>query len=1131
MRLRSASRSQLLLGLLLAALTLAPRAARGGVVASVEPSRILAGTAYDGATLQVEGSVGEHSHVAIRVMGPPEHHVFNRRDKIAGFMWAGVEHVTFHNAPSLYAVFTSAALFSMADQKERTRLRLGYDTLEAGMEVEGTSVAKDLMVEQFVHLKEHEGLYSLAPGAVHLTDPVDGRRSFHVAVPIPAAEPPGDIEVAVFELTDGVAGDSRIVHVPLAWVGMPGYLHTLAHQNGTVYGFLAVIIALVTGFATDLVGSLQSPERRRNTVRLFEGLGREIRAIVPGLRPPLRSPEEVERLHAKYLIFRNLLDVNNEVLALLTELEEESSWTSFRHPRVRMGIRALFDGTADMVGLLNRLSGNRYFDLVNVVAGIRRDVSEFLTDVPEAESVPLTLAMEEISSKTAGYVGGKAVNLARLSYDSKMRVPAFFVVTTEAYRVFLEFGGLASKLRTVLAPARLDAPEDFRRRCELAQGLVDESPVPEAVIESIRRAYRALALSTGEGVAVRSSASGEDSDLSFAGQFESLLNVPENGLIDAWKRVVRSRFAPGAVFYRRAAGLAEVDTSMAVLVQRMVRARASGVLFTRRPEQARSAVILLTATHGLGADVSTGIAYADEFVVGRPPRRILERRIARKARRLVSGEHGGIAPLPIEGEEQLQPALSDEEVLKLAESSLVIERYFGGAQDIEWALDEAGEVWILQARPLRTEKAETQFEAPPDAPLLLRGGQAAWPGCAVGPVHLVRSRADEDRLPTGAILVVPQLLPDCVRLLPRVCGILVERGTVTGHSASIVREFRVPCLFGISGVVETLVDGQVISLDAANGAVYAGALWPNLRGRLPVTLLGRRVLGLPTVLAGKLTKLSGSSFLSSWTCQSLHDVIRYAHEMAIQYMFGIGDRLSGSVIGGIKRLESSQPIYLHILDLGGGIRPEATAQRSVKPEDVRSVPFQGIWRGLSDEGLVQRRLGEPGVGAFAAVMMSTAVGGAVRAFDAPNYACITDSYMNLNSRQAYHFAIVDAFLCDNENSNHISIRLKGGGAAPWQRGLRAEFMAEVLRLHLFTANVQGDLLNAWRRGIDIATGIDKLTVLGHLLRFSAQLDMWIDDESKVKRYVEAFIEAEGAALLASVDQANQGRDATPRAAP
>jgi pyruvate,water dikinase len=161
---------------------------------------------------------------------------------------------------------------------------------------------------------------------------------------------------------------------------------------------------------------------------------------------------------------------------------------------------------------------------------------------------------------------------------------------------------------------------------------------------------------------------------------------------------------------------------------------------------------------------------------------------------------------------------------------------------------------------------------------------------------------------------------------------------------------------------------------------------------------------------------------------------------------------------------------------------------------------------------------------FASILMSTMTTAGPRDLGAPNYACITDSYLNLNSRQAYHFAIVDAFLCENQNSNHISMRLKGGAAPPWQRGLRAEFVAEVLRLHHFTATVTGDLLNGWCRGLDMETGMEKLATVGHLLRFLAQLDMWMTDETDVKRYVEAFVEVEAAVV------ARKGKDRGPKGA-
>jgi pyruvate,water dikinase len=967
------------------------------------------------------------------------------------------------------------------------------------------------MIGQLVRLKEAEGLYHLAPGAVRLSDAERGRRAFEAEVALPATAPQGQIEVAVLELADGAAVAEDTTWIELRRVGLPEHLYRLAHESSAAFGLLGVLILLATGLAVDFLGSWSSGRRPPPAVTALTGLVRGVAdAAIPAHRQP-RTREEVLRMHEKYRLFRSLLTLNDELLGLLSELEEESSWTSFRDPRVRTEIRALFDGAAEMVRVLNELTRDRYFDLANVVGSLRADVAEFMAKAPEREDSRLVLQLDEVDSRTARLVGGKATNLARLECDVGPRVPRSFAVTIEAYREFLAADGLAGELRTILAPARLDAPEDFRHRCELAQDLVQRARVPQAVVEAIRGAARACQFTDGEGLAVRSSAAGEDSELSFAGQFETLLNVPVGELPDAWKKVVASRYSPRAVFYRRAAGVAEVDTPMAVLVQRMVRARASGVLFTRQPD---GAGLIVSAARGLGPDVSAGIASADQFVVSRSaPHRVQERQIARKPACLVSADGGGLTSLALDEGEQLRPALEDAEVMQLAEVAMQIERYFGTPQDIEWVFDEDRRLSILQARPLHAEKTRVARDEPPgDAPLLLRGGSPVWAGRAVGPVHVARTPEEEERAPVGALLVVPQLLPDCVRLLPRVCGIVVERGTVTGHAASILREFRMPSLFGVPGALEALVSGQMASLDVASRSVFAGVLWPELRGRLPVTLLGRRTMSLPDALSGKLTKLTGSAFLGTWACRSLHDVIRFAHEMAIQAMFDVGDRLLDSPVGGVKRLECPPPVYVHVLDLGDGLRPEAASRESVRVEDVVSVPFQGLWRGLGDPHFEPRH--PEGPAAFGSVLANTMVDAGGRELGSPNYACVTGSYLNLASRQAYHFAAVDSFLCENQNNNHISMRLKGGGAGLRQRNLRAEFAAEVLRRNHFDVRVTGDLLNGWIRGLDRITGMDKLATVGRLLRFLARLDMKMVDEAQVKSCAEAFAEAEAAALEA-----------------
>jgi pyruvate, water dikinase len=306
--------------------------------------------------------------------------------------------------------------------------------------------------------------------------------------------------------------------------------------------------------------------------------------------------------------------------------------------------------------------------------------------------------------------------------------------------------------------------------------------------------------------------------------------------------------------------------------------------------------------------------------------------------------------------------------------------------------------------------------------------------------------------------------------------------------------------------------------------VFEGALWPELRGRVALTVGGQRTMGLPERLAGKLTKLSGSAFMGTWACQSLHDVVRFAHEMAIQSMFDIGDRLLDSSIGGVKTIDCAEPLYVHVVDIGGGLRPEVGSQDRVVPADILSVPFQGLWRGLADARFQPRRSERPVPSA--SVLAATRAMSGPSELGVPNYACITDSYLNLNARggierdplrvrprrQAYHYVVVDSFLSENQNENHIRMRLRGGGAAPWQRRLRAEVAAEILRLHHFTASVTGELMNAWVRGIDRTTGAAQLATIGRLLRFLARLDMWMTEEADVKRRVEAFVEAEAESL-------------------
>ena len=287
-------------------------AAWAGAFSTVEPTTVSAGTFYSGATLHVHGSVGEDSQVAIRIRGTSEHHVFNRRGKIGGIMWGGIEHVTFRHAPSFYALYTSAALAATAPPAVRAQLQLGYDPLEAQMDVEGTKADKHLMIGYFVHFKESEGLYRIAPGAVHLSDPQQGRRTYDGAIPLPASAPPGDLEVAVFELAKGALIHKETSEVKLLRVGLPAYLFRFTHENGALFGLVALFVIVTSGLAVDYVSCRGDPQKRGAALEAAVDLHRLVAEGLFGVRTRPRSPEGVAHLYAKYQLFRSLLTLNNE---------------------------------------------------------------------------------------------------------------------------------------------------------------------------------------------------------------------------------------------------------------------------------------------------------------------------------------------------------------------------------------------------------------------------------------------------------------------------------------------------------------------------------------------------------------------------------------------------------------------------------------------------------------------------------------------------------------------------------------------------------------------------------------------------------------------------------------------------
>ncbi|WP_224332611.1 PEP/pyruvate-binding domain-containing protein [Haloprofundus halobius] len=307
-------------------------------------------------------------------------------------------------------------------------------------------------------------------------------------------------------------------------------------------------------------------------------------------------------------------------------------------------------------------------------------------------------------------VGGKAANVARL-VTAGFTVPDGFCVTTETYRELVDDEAIRASIRALShvdptnATALADAATTLRTQIRAQQF----SPT---VRDAIERAAAETANGVGEAFAVRSSATAEDlPDASFAGQQETYLNVRgRNELVDRVRDCVASLFTDRAIAYRAKNEIAHEGVSIAVVVQRMVDADVSGVLFTADPETGNRRVAAIEAGVGLGEALVSGEVTADAVRVDRRTGEVLDYEVGEKAVAVRPVSGGGTARVELPSDERSQRALSDDEVRTLVEVGADIEALFGQPQDIEWCFAD-GHLYVLQSRPITS-----LFPVPSPAP-------------------------------------------------------------------------------------------------------------------------------------------------------------------------------------------------------------------------------------------------------------------------------------------------------------------------------------------------------------------------------------------------------------------------------
>ena len=300
-------------------------------------------------------------------------------------------------------------------------------------------------------------------------------------------------------------------------------------------------------------------------------------------------------------------------------------------------------------------------------------------------------------------IGGKGGSLARLS-GMGFPVPPGFVVAADAYEAFAQ----AHDLETLTAPlADLEARTPMAAiRASLAPvaAKLEGATLDEGARRAIAGAVAELETRTGPGAsfAVRSSSLNEDSaGSSFAGLYESYLNLRgEEAILGAVLDCYRCLWQERAVHYRTFRGIDHAGEAMAVVVMQVVRSRSSGVAFTKNPMTGATDEVLINASWGLGEAVVSGYVTPDSFTVG--PGGIVRERAISEKREQVRLAEGGTERAPVPPELVTEPSLSEAEVREVVDTAHAVQREYGQPVDIEFAYDDSGTMFLLQARPITT---------------------------------------------------------------------------------------------------------------------------------------------------------------------------------------------------------------------------------------------------------------------------------------------------------------------------------------------------------------------------------------------------------------------------------------------
>lgn len=823
-------------------------------------------------------------------------------------------------------------------------------------------------------------------------------------------------------------------------------------------------------------------------------------------------------MREKYEGFKDLLENDKRAHELMAELEEiYYSQTPVDLSFIEDTYRSFAEKVAAVIEALARIEPSLRGELREHFRRFDSYVRFMLTSPLATSLPPYVLKFNQIDSYNQDLVGGKAMHLAEVRQQLELPVPAGFAITANAFNLFIEQNNLRSEIDHLLANVDAASSASLNQAADQLTELIEKGRMPTEVEAAVQEAV-STTWPNADGtlqLAVRSSAVSEDSHNSFAGQYDTLLNISPADLLGAFRKVLASKYSPRAIFYRINCGLSDSETPMAVLILEMIDSRSSGVMYSHDIQNPASDSMAIHAIWGLGEMLVDGRTSPDVVRLDRgDPPMVTDRSKGDQERQLVSGDLMQPASIGLTRDQQDRLAIEDAAAVTLGQWALKLVDFYGQDQDVEWCIDQDNQLYLLQSRALQSsevaisDEGECDFSAV-DAKQLITGAETASSGVGGGPVYRIGGENELDAMPAGAVLLARHASPRYVSVLNRVAAVITETGSVAGHFASVAREFGVPVLVHAKGAFERLAHGVEVSVDASGGIVYQGLVTPILENpcvrtnRIIDSPFMRRLSSVMSFISPlRLVDPTADKFKPLGS-RSLHDILRFCHETAVRKMFHLGDRRIRKMSGS-KKLETDIPMQFLVLDVGGGLEQRAVNQKTIGFEDIVCPALKAVFEGLSHPEIQWGDFSHFDWAEHDRIVMNGGIISPEAAMFA-SHVVVSEDYANMNLRFGYHFVIIDTICGEQAENNHILFRFSGGGADFEKRMLRADFLSTILQRLELDVHRKSDLVDAELKEVDQDRILEKLNMIGRLLGASRLMDMYLKDESMVAGYADEFM--------------------------